>query len=170
MGLDVTIALKPKLQTSAVDQLTESVRNLRQQEIRNDSDTPNLPAPVQPPPPVLPALAVAHIIKELLAQDMRLFLVPVNGWMVQGLAIKHLLYGNNRTTFDTTQYKFDQGVGSTISHNMCNFTMSSSYFCGILTHANKSWHQQSGMALYVVTHWECTPGSWTKHFLASRFS
>eukprot|EP00957_Ditylum_brightwellii_P035638 2702100-Ditylum_brightwellii.AAC.1 len=169
MGLDVTIAPTPKLQTSAADQLTESVVNLHQQEIRkwkglaqpaltgtlvspqahhtdhnNNCDTPNYPAPVQPPPPVLPALAAVHIVKELLAQDIRLFLAPVDRWMAQGPAIKHLLYGNNHIIFNTAHYDFGQGVGSTIGHYMCNFTMASSHFCRILPCANKSWHQQSG--------------------------
>eukprot|EP00957_Ditylum_brightwellii_P054199 4105233-Ditylum_brightwellii.AAC.1 len=39
----------------------------------------------------------------------------------------HLLYGNPKKPFDTSQYVFGKDAGSTIGHAICNFTMTSKH-------------------------------------------
>eukprot|EP00957_Ditylum_brightwellii_P162077 12339614-Ditylum_brightwellii.AAC.1 len=143
-------------------QLFETANNLHCQEVKKWKGMPCLVQMYPPPPssqapqsqsgitptpsqhtlpPHSPSEAAARVTEELRAQDFWFFQSLVDGWIVEGPAIGHLLYVNVECLLNLTNYKFSKGIGSIIGRTMCNFTMSSEHFCSVLHYAIKVWKQ-----------------------------
>eukprot|EP00957_Ditylum_brightwellii_P100075 7626712-Ditylum_brightwellii.AAC.1 len=112
------------------------------------------------------------VIRDLLQTNICLLPTTIDPFAMEGPALQWFRYGSTKTSiFDTSRHKFGNAVGTPGGIGMCQLTMRDQDMAAILPKANREWHNCHVSAkLFGSTYADPTPSTWSKTFLAAKYT